>query len=196
MPTDPARTTDPAPAAGAPDEGWIRTVAPQDATGLLAEAYGRQLAALGEVTALTRSGSLYPELVDQRLRLYAVVDATPSGIPDVLRRGLALLTSVLNGCLFCTLGHVAKLTEAGQQELAEAIRADPEGFRTGREREDALYDYARALTRTPGSVRQDQVERLRAAGWDDLDLLDANNLVAYYNYINRVASGLGLQREA
>lgn len=187
-----ASTASPDPA----DEGWIRTIAPQDATGLLAEAYGRQIAAIGDVTALTRSGSLYPELVDQRLRLYAVVDATPSRIPDTVRRGLALLTSVLNGCLFCTVGHVEKLTESGHADLAEAIRTAPETFRAGDERHDALYDYARVLVRTPGAVRHEHVERLRSAGWDDLDILDANNLVAYYGYINRVASGLGLQREA
>ncbi len=34
---------------------------------------------------------------------------------------------------------------------------------------------------------------LRAANFSDLDILDVNNLSAYYCYINRVASGLGLQ---
>lgn len=184
------------PAPVAPDEPWIATVAPADATGLLAEAYQRQIDALGEVTALTQSGSLYPELVDQRLRLYAVVDATPTRIPDHVRRVLALLTSVINGCLFCTVGHTERLVAAGLEDLADAVRRDPDGFRTGTESEDALYDYARVLVRTPGQVRQEHVERLRAAGWADGDILDANNLVAYYGYINRVASGLGLQREA
>lgn len=183
-------------APAATDEPWIATVAPADATGLLAEAYQRQIDALGEVTALTRSGSLYPELVDQRLRLYAVVDATPTRIPDHVRRVLALLTSVLNGCLFCTVGHTERLAAAGLADLADAVRTDPEGFRGGTEGEDALYDYARVLVRTPGQVRREHVDRLRAAGWDDGDILDANNLVAYYGYINRVASGLGLQREA
>ncbi len=37
---------------------------------------------------------------------------------------------------------------------------------------------------------------LRAAGFSDLDILDINNITAYYCYINRVAAGLGLQREA
>ena len=37
---------------------------------------------------------------------------------------------------------------------------------------------------------------LRDAGWNDLDILDVNNIAAYYCYINRVAHGLGLQGEA
>ena len=40
------------------------------------------------------------------------------------------------------------------------------------------------------------MQALRDAGWSDLDILDVNNLSAYYCYINRVATGLGLTREA
>ena len=39
------------------------------------------------------------------------------------------------------------------------------------------------------------LEELRGHGLDDLDLVDLNNIVAYYNYINRVVMGLGLRTE-
>ena len=39
------------------------------------------------------------------------------------------------------------------------------------------------------------VDALREVGLDDLDILDLNNIVAYYCYINRVANGLGLLTE-
>ncbi|MGO9973762.1 MAG: hypothetical protein ACLP01_13345 [Solirubrobacteraceae bacterium] len=86
-------------------EGWIASVSPQGATGLLAGAYKRQCDAIGGVTELTQIGSLYPDLVETRLRLYAVVEAAPSSIPAWGRRAVALLTSVLNGCRCCTVGH-------------------------------------------------------------------------------------------
>lgn len=171
---------------------WIRTVDPADATGLLAEAYAAQLAALGRVTELTRLGSLYPELVAERLRLYAVVEATPSSIPDWARRAIALVVSELNGCLFCTEGNAAKLREAGRGSVADAISADPRRASTGDEAVDLLLGYARRLTLDPAGVSEADIVRLRAAGWDDLAILDANNLAAYYGYINRVAAGLGL----
>ena len=79
---------------------------------------------------------------------------------------------------------------------AEAIRSNPDGFRIDTEADDAAYAYTRVLVRTPGEVRPADLDRLRAAGFDDLDILDLNSLVAYYCYINRVAAGLGLQREA
>lgn len=172
---------------------WISTIHPDDATGELAQAYATQRDALGFVTPLTQLGSLYPDLVAQRLRLYAVVNQTPTSIPDWARRAVALLTSTINRCPFCTAGHVAGLTEAGYGELAQAIAADPDSARSGDAGVDALLDYARVLTRTPAAVSEDDVETLRAAGWTDEDILDVNNLSAYYSYINRVASGLGLQ---
>jgi uncharacterized peroxidase-related enzyme len=194
------RTTDvtsPLPADRAVvHEGWIASVAPEDATGLLAEAYGRQTEKLGRVTELTQIGSLYPALVDLRLRLYAVVDDTPSDIPDWGRRAVALLTSVLNGCRFCTVGHVERLGEAGHAELAQAIKADPLTAASGDDTVDALFAYVRLLVRRPGDVAESDIAALRAAGWDDLAILDVNNITAYYSYINRVASGLGLTREA
>lgn len=184
------------PEAGRRGEAWIDVVPPDEATGLLAEQYARQVDAIGHVTALTQAGSLYPDLVKARLDLYAVVDATPSGVPEHVRRGVALLTSVLNGCWFCTVGHTERLVEQGRGDLAEAIKADPEGFTTGDPAADAAYAYTRVLVRTPREVTPDLVDRLREVGYTDLDVLDLNNLAAYYSYVNRVAAGLGLQREA
>ena len=176
--------------------GWIASIDPADATGPLAEAYQSQAEKIGRVTELTQIGSLYPDLVAARLRLYAVVDATPSDVPDHVRRAVALLTSVLNGCLFCTAGNTEKLTEAGHGELAQAIKDDPEGAATGDARADAAIAYARKLVTDPRHVVEADVTALREAGWSDLDILDINNISAYYCYINRVAAGLGLQREA
>ncbi len=176
--------------------GWIASVPPEQAAGPLADAYRSQADKIGRVTELTQIGSLYPDLVAARLRLYAVVDATPSDVPDHVRRAVALLTSVLNGCLFCTVGHTEKLAAAGYGELAQAIKADPERAATGDARADAAIGYARKLVTDPRHVVQADVTALRDAGWSDLDILDINNIAAYYCYINRVASGLGLQREA
>jgi uncharacterized peroxidase-related enzyme len=176
--------------------GWIASIDPGDATGTLAEAYQSQVQKIGHVTELTQIGSLYPDLVAARLRLYAVVDATPSDVPDHVRRAVALLTSVLNGCLFCTVGHTEKLTEAGHGDLAQAIKDNPEGVATGDAKTDAAIAYARKLVTDPRHITEADVTALRVAGFSDLDILDINNISAYYCYINRVAAGLGLHREA
>ena len=60
----------------------------------------------------------------------------------------------------------------------------------------ALARYVEKLTLRPGDVSQQDIEALREQGFDDLDILDANNQCAHLNYTNRVANGLGLLSEA
>jgi NAD(P)H-hydrate epimerase len=58
-----------------------------------------------------------------------------------------------------------------------------------------LLAYALKLTRTPAAMTRDDVDALRAHGLDDRAIVDANQVVAYYNYVNRVADGLGVELE-
>ncbi len=58
-----------------------------------------------------------------------------------------------------------------------------------------MLDYAVKLTRTPGAVGEGDVARLRDAGFDDLAILDICQIVCYFNYVNRLADGLGVELE-
>ncbi len=57
----------------------------------------------------------------------------------------------------------------------------------------ALAAYVEKLTLAPGLVAESDIDALRSAGFDDLDILDANNRIAHLNYTNRIANGLGLR---
>ncbi len=63
------------------------------------------------------------------------------------------------------------------------------------ERERALCEFADKLTRLPGRIREEEVEKLRDAGLSDKDVLDAVEVIGYFNYINRIADGLGVDAE-
>jgi uncharacterized peroxidase-related enzyme len=87
-------------------------------------------------------------------------------------------------------------SNAEQQHMVDALSAtelDPTAFA---ERELALLRYADKLTRDPASMRPDDVEALRAVGFDDLAIHDACAIVAYYAFVNRIADGLGVELEA
>lgn len=60
----------------------------------------------------------------------------------------------------------------------------------------ALCTWAEALTRAPGAMREADLEQLRRAGLDDRAIHDAAQVVSYFNYINRIADGLGVDQEA
>jgi uncharacterized protein YciW len=74
------------------------------------------------------------------------------------------------------------------------VAADPGGFELpDQPRLVAIARHAAKLTRTPTAMSGADLDELRAHGLGDLELVDLNNLVAYYNYINRVVMGLGLR---
>ncbi len=56
-----------------------------------------------------------------------------------------------------------------------------------------MVAYTVKLTREPGAVTQTDIDELRAAGFDDLDILDVNSQCAHLNYANRVVLGLGIR---
>jgi uncharacterized peroxidase-related enzyme len=59
-----------------------------------------------------------------------------------------------------------------------------------------LCEYAEKLTLRPREMKSDDVDRLRAAGFDDLAIHDAIQVVSYFNYINRVADAIHVDVEA
>jgi uncharacterized peroxidase-related enzyme len=59
----------------------------------------------------------------------------------------------------------------------------------------ALCDFAVQLTHEPDSPTADDIERLRSAGLSDAAAHDAIQVIAYFNYINRVADAVGIEGE-
>lgn len=90
--------------------------------------------------------------------------------------------------------HGEALTrESGDASLKEAVASG--NFTDLPQRMRVLCEYAVKLTLTPWEMREADVEGLRAAGFDDRAIVDGNQVVAYYNYVNRIADGLGVELE-
>jgi len=58
-----------------------------------------------------------------------------------------------------------------------------------------MLEYAAKLTHSPHSVGEPDIQRLRDIGFDDTGILDICQVVSYYNYVNRLADGLGVGLE-
>ena len=63
------------------------------------------------------------------------------------------------------------------------------------EADRGLCAHAVQLTREQGTVAPGDLDRLRALGFDDVAIHDATQVVAYFNYITRIADGLGIDPE-
>ena len=62
-------------------------------------------------------------------------------------------------------------------------------------RERALCDFAVKLTHLAAEVDQTDVDALRAQGLSDTDVSDAIQVIGYFNYVTRVADGVGIDDE-
>ena len=60
------------------------------------------------------------------------------------------------------------------------------------ERLAGMLKHAEKLTTNPHQVSADDVQKLRDLGLSDSDILDITLVTAYFNFVNRIALGLGV----
>ena len=79
------------------------------------------------------------------------------------------------------------------EELAAAIRKD---WRTAQldTADRAMLAYVETLTLRPAQCSIDDIAALRSVGFDDRAILQINLIASFFNYVNRVANGLGVGR--
>tara|TARA_B100001079_G_scaffold149350_1_gene128032 strand:+ start:810 stop:1004 length:195 start_codon:yes stop_codon:yes gene_type:complete len=58
-----------------------------------------------------------------------------------------------------------------------------------------MLNYAAKLTERPADIIAKDIEQLRDVGFKDRAILDINQIVAYFAYVNRIADGLGVDLE-
>ena len=80
------------------------------------------------------------------------------------------------------------------EELVKALQED---YRSApiSEQDKVMLDYVAQLTRDATRVSRQDHERLRAIGFNDRAILQITLIASWFNYINRVADGLGVGRE-
>jgi uncharacterized peroxidase-related enzyme len=106
---------------------------------------------------------------------------------------------VVNNCAYSMWYHFDNVRGLlDDTERADAIRAalrarTPDDCFEGREL--ALLQYAEKLTAWTGAMQEQDIDVLHNLGCDDGEILEVNQVVAYFNYCNRVLNGLGVSRE-
>ena len=85
---------------------------------------------------------------------------------------------------------VAKVDESLKGDLVSDFRkADISDI------DKLILEYASRITHEPASIDRDYIDNLREKGMDDRMLHDIVQAAAYFNYVNRLADGLGVELE-
>ena len=172
---------------------YIETISEADATGELARWYRRAGNPDRTVDNVMRIHSLNVETLRTHFEMYTATMHRPSPLSRAEREMVAVAISRLNGCDYCLAHHRAGLERLLPKRpgLAEALA----GGETGDlgPREAALVAFATALTVAPGRMSEADVAELRTGGLDDRAILDLAQVVGYFNYVNRIVTGLGVE---
>lgn len=180
---------------------WIETIEPENAAGELRSIYDGLLKSHGGVDEVMKVHSLRPATMAAHLSLYHSVLHNPENkVPRWLREAIGVLVSSLNGCTYCLNHHFEGMARAlGDRVRAERIREalinqDFESFDMS-QKEIASFRYAQRISLAPATATFSWIVELRDAGWSDGEILEINQVTAYFAYVNRVVVGLGCSFE-
>jgi uncharacterized peroxidase-related enzyme len=180
---------------------WIKTVAYGDAQGRLKALYDRVKGPGDNVDNIMMMHSLRPHSMEGHMTLYKyVLHHTGNTVPKWFLETLGVWVSSLNDCAYCVEHHFAGLKRLLQDdEKAGLIRSAIEERNVKdaplAEKEKLAMDYARQLTLNPASVSEESVKAMRKAGYSDGEILEINQVTAYFGYANRTVLGLGCSTE-
>jgi uncharacterized peroxidase-related enzyme len=116
-----------------------------------------------------------------------------SGLSKLEREMIAVAVSSQNRCYYCLTAHGASVRQySGNPLLGEHLVMN---YRVARlnKRQRAMLDFAVKLTASPGSVEENDRERLRRAGFTDRNIWDISAVAAFFNMSNRVASATDMR---
>lgn len=130
--------------------------------------------------------------VIERERALAGVLLSDGELPATLKEQIVLVVSGINSSSYCVAAHLELLRRLGiEKSLGRKLATDYPNAPVGN-KEMALFRFADKLTRNPSAVAKVDADAVLHAGWSEAALIETVLTVAWSNFVNRVAFGLGL----
>lgn len=151
----------------------ISTVIPEQASGKVAEVYGKIQQMTGRVPNAFQLYSSSPVLLEQQMQQIAYYMQHPT-LSFPLLAMVRMLVSQHNDCQYCVgfnegmLMQMAGLTP----EQVAATRSNPADAPLP-DKDKAMLLFVLKATKTPKIVEKSDLDQLRALGWSDGDIMDA-----------------------
>ena len=179
---------------------WITTIDYNEADSALKRIYDRVKGPNNNVDNVLSIHSLRPHSLVGHMTLYkAVLHNANNTLPKWYLEAIGVYVSVLNQCDYCAQHHLAGLRrlwadDARTDQFWAAVNAGDVGG-CFEPKHLAGIAYAQQLTVDAASVRQSDIEHLKAVGFTEGEILEVNQVACYFNYVNRMVVGLGVTTE-
>lgn len=174
----------------------IQVIKYEEAEGRLREIYDDLLQKRGKIAEVHQIQSLNPESIVKHMDLYMTVMFGPSPLTRAQREMIAVVVSAANKCEYCQQHHGAALNHYWKdEERLEKLKKSYSS--TGLSKADELLcKYAYELTIKAGDAGSEGiVSELKKEGISDRGILDATLVTGYFNFVNRMVIGLGVELE-
>ena len=176
---------------------WIKMISDEDASEELLDVLKLARTPHGTVDNVMRVHSLRPNTMRGHVVLYrAALHDDANTIPTWFQETISAYVSILNNCPYSLANHWSNARhliadETRSDTIEKALHAKrPADVFAGPEL--AILQYTEKLTLTPTAMIKADIDALKAEGIDDGEILEANQIIGYFNYVNRCLNGLGV----
>lgn len=176
---------------------YIKVIQPEDAESPLKEIYEQLAESRGKIAEVHKIQSLNPESIVAHMELYLQIMFGKSPLRRYQREMMAVVVSKTNQCSYCIRHHAEALQFFWkEQQLVENFIQDYRQIDL-HPKDLLLCRLAQILTENPTSGEHlDLLEALKNQGLEDRGILDATLVISYFNFVNRMVLGLGVELEA
>ncbi|MEE9432371.1 MAG: peroxidase-related enzyme [Melioribacteraceae bacterium] len=172
---------------------WIKQVKDKDAEGKLEKTFSKIKKERGKLSNIMKVHSLDPDSMENHLELYNSIMFNKSGLSREEKELVAVVVSALNNCKYCINHHAEALNHYWKDdEKISALISDYKSMEFPI-RTHAILNYTEKLTLSPSMVNEFDVQNLRIHDLTDEDILNLNLVISYFNFVNRIATGLGVE---
>jgi uncharacterized peroxidase-related enzyme len=174
---------------------WIEEIEESDAGSELAKVYAGLIEKRGKIANILKVHSLNPAAMQNHIDLYMTLMFGKSGLSRAEREAIAVVVSATNECPYCVHHHAAALSRYIKGDVLNML-VEADGLESLEPRLSNIVRYAEKLTSAPGAMTESDLGELRAVDLGDSDILDLTLIVGYFNFVNRIALGLGVDYSA
>ena len=173
---------------------YIKTIEPNEATGEIAKLYDAEIASMGRVMEATQCWSARPDIiVPVESLLHQIRDGFSLDLVDF--RLITFVAARLVPSSYCSHVYFKILSEMLDRETAIAVHRDYRNAGLS-DRQVAMLEYAEKITRNASMISEQDIDKLRAVGFSDLNIADIALAASFRNFMSRYFDAVGASPEA
>lgn len=179
---------------------WIQEITFDNAKGQLKRLYERVKGPNNNVDNVLSIHSLRPHTLVGHMGLYKnVLHNVNNTLPKWYLETLGVYVSFLNQCDYCVAHHSEGLKRLVADDLKfkqiiNSIQKDDATSYFDTKYLEGMR-YAKKLTLSHHTLTKMDIHALREQGLTDGEILEINQVVSYFNYVNRTVVGLGVNTD-